>query len=324
MTILAGDVGGTTTRLGLFEADGGRPRAIVVRSFPTRDHPDLDSVLSPFLGARSAATASIEAACLGVAGPIVGSTARLTNAPWVIDADRIAARLPGARVTLLNDLEALAYAVPVLEDRELHTLQTGTPDPGGPIALIAAGTGLGEAVLYPEGGRFVVAATEAGHADWAARTERDVDVLHDLTTRFGRTEIEQVISGTGLLNLHRATHDLPCQAARDPTPAAVSTAAITQACASCVEALDIFVEAYGAEAGNLALRTMATGGVFVGGGIAPKILPAITDGRFLRAFRSKAPFVHVMERIPVQVILHETAGLLGAAVRASQGTSAWG
>jgi glucokinase len=324
MTILAGDVGGTTTRLGLFEVDGGRPRAIVVRSFPTRDHPDLESVLAPFLAARSAATASIEAACFGVAGPIVGSTARLTNAPWVIDGRRIGTRLPGARVTLLNDLEAMAHAVPVLEERELHTLQTGTPDPDGPMGLIAAGTGLGEAVLHQAGGRFVVAATEAGHADWAARSEQDVDVLRDLTTRFGRAEIEQVVSGTGLLNVHRVTHDLPCQAARDPTPAAVSTAAMTHACASCVKALEIFVEAYGAEAGNLALRTMATGGVFVGGGIAPKILPAITDGRFLGAFRSKAPFVHLMERIPVKVILHETAGLLGAAVRASQSTAAQG
>jgi glucokinase len=217
ITILAGDVGGTTTRLGLFEAAGGRPRAIVVRSFPTRDHPDLDSVLAPFLAARSAASASIEAACFGVAGPIVGSTARLTNAPWVVDAGAIAGRLPGARVTLLNDLEAMAYAVAVLEERDLHTLQAATPDPDGPIALIAAGTGLGEAVLHRAGGRLVVAATEAGHADWAARTERDVDVLRDLTKRFGRAENEQVVSGMGLLNLHRVTHDLPCPAVRCAT-----------------------------------------------------------------------------------------------------------
>jgi glucokinase len=319
--ILAGDVGGTTTRLGLFERAPVRPRPVAVQSFATPDYPGLDAVLTAFLGEGGAAGASgappIGAACIGVAGPIVGETARLTNAPWLVDAGEIARRLTGARVTLLNDLEAMAHVVPVLEARELHALQAGVPDPDGNMALIAAGTGLGEAVLHRVGGRLVTMPTEGGHADWAARRERDMDVLRDLTTRFGRAEIEQVISGTGLLNLHQVTHQGPCAAARDGSPASVSAAAMTRACSSCVEALELFVEAYGAEAGNLALRTMAAGGVFVGGGIARKILPALEDGRFMRAFRAKAPFEALMARIPVKVILHPEAGLLGAAVHAA-------
>lgn len=319
--ILAGDVGGTTTRIGLFERAPVRPRPVVVRLFMTLDHPDLDTVLTAFLAecrtVGAPGVGDIDAACFGVAGPIVGGTARLTNAPWVVDAGEVATRL-GAPVALLNDLEAMACAVPVLENSELHMLQAGTPESGGTVALIAAGTGLGEAVLYRVGGRLVPAATEGGHADWAARSERDIDMLRGLTTRFGRAEIEQVISGPGLLNLHRLTHPSPCQAAKGNDPASVSASAIDRRCPGCVEALDLFVEAYGAEAGNLALRTMATGGVFVGGGIAPKILPALDDGRFLRAFLAKAPFEALMARIPVKVILHPEAGLLGAAVHAAR------
>jgi glucokinase len=321
MTILAGDIGGTTTRLGLFEAAPPRPRPLVVRSFATLDHAGLDDVLTAFLAecrARgSLAPVRIEAASFGVAGPIVGGTARLTNAPWVVDIHEVVTHFPGARAALLNDLEAMAWAVPLLDGSEVRVLQPAVADPHGNLALIAAGTGLGEALLHRVGGRLVASASESGHADWAARSERDIDVLRHVTTRFGRAEIEQVVSGPGLVNLYRLTHASACAAATGDDPASISASAIGRRCPQCVEALELFVEAYGAEAGNLALRTMATGGVFVGGGIARKILPALEDGRFLRAFCAKAPFDDLMARIPLAVILHPEVGLLGAAVHAA-------
>ena len=183
--------------------------------------------------------------------------------------------------------------------------------------MIAAGTGLGEAFLHRVDGRFVAQPSEAGHADFAARTDRDIVLLRHLVARYGRAQVEHVVSGRGLLNIHRVTHTGPCAAAVDlddpDAPAAISTAALNNRCPGCVEALSLFVEAYGAEAGNLALRTVSTGGVFIGGGIAPKILPALTTGAFLRAFRAKAPFEAMLEAVPVKIILNADAGLLGAA-----------
>ena len=188
------------------------------------------------------------------------------------------------------------------------------------MALIAAGTGLGESILHAIDGRLVPVASEGGHADFAARTEREIDVLRDLMQRFGHAPVEQVVSGRGLVNLHRVTHAGPCPAVEDQdapgAPAAIVHAALERRCRGCVDALGMFVDAYGAEAGNLALRAMATGGVFVGGGIAPKILPALLDGRFVKAFADKAPPFHdMLAKIPVKVILNDEAALLGAAVR---------
>jgi glucokinase len=200
-------------------------------------------------------------------------------------------------------------------------LQQGEAIRGGNMALVAAGTGLGQALLHNVGGRFVPSPTEAGHADWAARTERDMAVLRHLIERNGRAEVEDVVSGRGLPNLHRVTHSKVCDAGIDPddpsAPAALTTAALERRCAGCVEALEIFVDAYGAEAGNAALRSVATAGVFIGGGIAPKILPALTDGRFLAAFRDKGAMRGLVEKLPVKIILNAEAGLLGAAVHAA-------
>jgi len=224
-------------------------------------------------------------------------------------------------VKLLNDLEAMAYSIPVLQPDEVHVLQEGAAIAGGNIALIAAGTGLGEALLHQVDGRFIASPTEAGHADFGARTERELELVRDLTPRFGRVDVERVISGRGLLVLHTFTHAQPCAAGvdlDDPDAAALITrAALERRCSGCVETLDLFVEAYGAEAGNLGLRSAATGGVFVGGGIAPKILPALTTGSFMRAFNAKDPLEEMVRRMPVKVILNSTAGLLGAAVYAS-------
>jgi glucokinase len=322
--LLAGDVGGTNTRLGLFEKQSPRPRLLATREFATLDFPDLPAMIAAFLRTDGHAAAAPAAACFGVAGPVMGDVVELTNTPWRVDARAVARalQLPPARVRLLNDLEAMAYSAPVLLDSEVLVLQAGQPlttdaQAAGHIAVIAAGTGLGEAFLHSVNGEFVALPTESGHADFAARTERDINLLRHLVQRYGRAEVEHVISGRGLLNIHRACHTAPCAGAVDldapDAPATISAAALANTCPGCVETLSLFVEAYGAEAGNLALRTMSTGGVFIGGGIAPKILPALTTGAFLRAFRAKAPFEAMLEAVPVKIILNADAGLLGAA-----------
>ena len=319
--LLAGDIGGTKTLLGLFDPLTTRPRPVAVHSFATLEHPDLPSIITAFLEMDGVRGAEIDRACFGVAGPIIGETAELTNVPWRVDAVRVSKVFSIAPVRLLNDLQAMAYSIPVLRDEETHVLQHGEALRGGNIALIAAGTGLGEALLHNINGRFVPSASEGGHADFSARTDREIDVLRDLRARFGRVDVERVISGRGLSNLHRTVHRGPCAAGIDPddldSPAAISAAALANACAGCVETLDVFVEAYGAEAGNLALRSVATGGVFVGGGIAPKILPALEAGGFMTAFRGKMPLDQLLAVIPVKVILNAEAGLLGAAVYAA-------
>jgi glucokinase len=319
--ILAGDIGGTKTLLGLFEPQRPRPRAIVTRSFTTLDYADLAAMISEFSAAPDVRGTAVASACFGVAGPVIAGSAELTNVPWRVEASAVARAFDIARVVLLNDLQATAHAVPVLAASELHTLQAGSPVATGNMAVIAAGTGLGEALLHRVDGRFIPSPCEAGHADFAARTERDITLLRDLINRYGRASVEHVVSGRGLVNIHRVTHSAPCQVVEDDedpgAPAAISTAALERRCRGCMDALSVFVDAYGAEAGNLALRSVATGGVFVGGGIAPKILPALTDGRFMRAFVDKAPLDDMVKQIPVHVILNDDAGLLGAAVVAS-------
>jgi glucokinase len=324
--LLAGDIGGTKTLLGLFDNAPTRPRPVLVRSFGTLDHADLQTMVAEFLketvvGRARAAHGAIESACFGVAGPIVGDTVKVTSVPWFVDARLVAAALGLPRVALLNDLEALAHAVPVLHASETHALQDGEALHGGNIGLIAAGTGLGQALIHDVNGRFVPSASEAGHADFAARTEREIALVRDLTRRYGRADVEHVVSGRGLVNIHRVAHQQVCAAAVDleshDAPAAISAAAMARTCPGCVETLDVFVEAYGAEAGNLALRSVSTGGLYVGGGIAPKILPALTTGVFMRAFRAKPPLDQMLAAMPVKVILNAEAGLLGAAVFAA-------
>jgi glucokinase len=319
--LLAADIGATKTLLGLFDPQGTRPRAIATRSFGTLDYPSFPAMLDDFSRAVSLGNTAIESACFGIAGPVLRDTAQLTNADWGIDGPDIADRLGLDRIELLNDLQAMAYAVPVLDASEVHTLQAGEADQVGNIALIAAGTGLGEALLHNVDGRYVPLPTEAGHADFAARNEREIQLLRWLTARYGRAGVERVVSGLGLINLHRAIHMQPCREIDDldsPGAAArITTAALENRCESCRETLEVFVEAYGAESGNLALRSLSTGGLFIGGGIAPKILPAMTDGRFMRAFLDKAPFDALLAKVPVKVILNAEAALLGAAVFAS-------
>jgi glucokinase len=318
--LLAGDIGGTKTLLGLFEPAAPRPRPIVIRAFGTLDFADLGDMIAAFLDGARGSPERVGRACFGVAGPVIDEAADLTNVPWRVDARRTS-RSFAMPVWLLNDLQAMAYAVPVLHDSEVLVLQQGEAVPTGNIALIAAGTGLGEALLHHIEGRRVPSPSEGGHADFAARTEREIALLRDLTARYGRADVEHVISGRGLVNIHRVCHRDGCAASVDladpAAPAAISTAALERRCPGCVETLDLFVEAYGAEAGNLALRSVSTGGLFVGGGIAPKILPALTSGAFMRAFGAKPPLDAMLRAMPVKVILNEEAGLLGAAVFAN-------
>ncbi len=321
--LLAGDIGGTKALIGLFSPAPRRPTAIDVRSFSTHAYDSLGSIVAEYF-ATGGAHPPIEAACFGVAGPIVEQTATLTNVPWRISAAEITERFGLDRVRLLNDLESMAYSVAVLEPDELAVIQRGERRPGGNAALIAAGTGLGEAFLHSIGGKFRPAASEGGHADFAPNGERQVELLRMLTREFGRADWEHVISGPGLTHIHRLTHGgQSCEAVGPRADAAdlaavISNAALEGRCARCVEALRIFVAAYGAEAGNLALRSLATAGVFVGGGIAPKILPALMDGTFVRAFVDKGPMRDLLALVPVQVILNPQAGLLGAAVYAGE------
>jgi glucokinase len=320
--LLAGDIGGTKTLIGLFDPLPARPRAIAVRAFTTIAFPHLPAIISRFVEEEGMNGAAVQRACFGVAGPVVGQTAELSNVPWRVDAQSVADAFHITRVVLLNDLQAMAYGVPVLQANEVHTLQEGEALRGGNIALIAAGTGLGQALLHNVNGRFIPSPSEGGHADFAPRNEREIDLLRDLIQRFGRGTVEHVVSGRGLINIHRVTHTSPCLADRDADgvvhPSAISAAALDGRCRGCVDALQVFVECYGAEAGNVALRTVATGGVFVGGGIAPKILPALTDGRFMRAFTDKAPLDAITRTIPVKVILNPEVGLLGAAMYAAE------
>ena len=228
--ILAGDVGATKTLVGIFAAGRGRPMPVTIATFATRDFTDLTGLLAAFFRDVSLSggptrrsdrvddareVGAVRAACFGIAGPVVGDVATLTNVAWRADAVAAAHAFTIPRIALVNDLHAMALAVPVLEPHELHTLQTGEPSPHGNMALIAAGTGLGEALLHRVDGGLVPAASEGGHADFAARTEREIEVLRALTARFGRVEVERVLSGPGLANLHRATHRVECHVVED-------------------------------------------------------------------------------------------------------------
>jgi glucokinase len=347
--LLAGDVGGTKTLLGLFDRDpsasrgarGPRPAQVALHSYDTGAFPSFTAILDRFLhdvaasspggplvssGRPTTAPTSVdvvEAAVLGVAGPVVGPDARLTNVPWTIVGAEVAARLGTHRVQVMNDLAAMAMSVEALTSDEVVILQEGVREAEGNAAVIAAGTGLGEALLSRIDGRLVPVASEAGHADFAARTDREIELVKMLRERHGRVEVEQVLSGPGLLNLHRFTHrGGECAMLEGTTdadaPARVAQAGLSGRCQQCVEALRMLVSAYGAEAGNLALRGVATSGLYVGGGIAPKILPMLRGGLFMEAFLAKAPMHDLLARVPVKVIVNPQAGLIGAAVRAQE------
>jgi glucokinase len=322
--ILAGDVGGTKTLLGLFEPADGRPVSLETRAYVTTDFPSFTSILDAF--ARDAGRPLVfDAIAIGVAGPVVDNRGALTNITWDISAGEITARLGTRRVQLLNDLESMANSVDVLTPDEVVSLQEGNYRADGNAAVIAAGTGHGQAYLHRVGGRLIPVASEGGHADFPARTDREIELVRMLRERYGRAEVEQVVSGPGLLNIHRLTHrggecEMIAGLDERDAPPRISQAGLAGRCQGCSEALRMFVSAYGAEAGNMALRGMTTAGLYIGGGIAAKILPAMRSGAFMDAFLAKAPMHELLTKMPVRLILNPEAGLLGAAVHAQEMT----
>lgn len=314
--LLAGDLGGTKTLLGLYKPTSGRPDLLDMRSYTTRDFPGLSAMLSAFLGATGTLPHEVQVACIGVAGPIEKQSVRVTNVPWVVDARELMAGTGLRRVWLLNDVEAMAHSIPVLHADELHVVQKGIFNPDGNACLIAAGTGLGQALLVRQHGRLVPSPSEGGHADYAARTPREIELLQWLTARYGRASNEHVVSGPGITNLLRFTsgdaspllqgdlHDVPAQ---------VTARGVAGTDPACVEALSLFLQTYGSAAANLALQCVATGGVFLGGGIPSKILAAFARPEFLPAFCDKPPMTRLLTSMPVHVVLNREAGLLGAA-----------
>lgn len=320
--ILAGDIGGTKTILALFGRDTGPHRPLVETTFPSARYESLEAIVREFLAANPAI---VEAACFGVAGPVVAGRAEITNLNWVIDVEHIRAALGSPNVTLLNDLEAIAHAVPILEPDDIATLNPGTPVAGGALAVIAPGTGLGEAFLTWDGSRYRAHPSEGGHASFAPNSPTEIDLLLYLLERLDHVSFERVCSGIGIPNIYayfrdrvfgRETPDVAEQlaTASDATPVIVRAALDpVSPCPVCAAALETFVRILGAEAGNLALKVLATGGVFIGGGIPPRILGALRAEGFIGSFRDKGRFGDLLTDVPVHVILNPKAALLGAA-----------
>jgi glucokinase len=326
--ILAGDVGGTKTNVGLFEVAEGVPRLMRAESFHSPRYPGLAAVAAAFLEEHPGA--GIAAACFGIAGPVIDNRVTTPNLAWQIDGAQVAAEVKVREVLLINDLVATAEGIPLLAEDEVAVLQAGTAEAAGQEgnrALLAAGTGLGMAFLPRVGERWVPLASEGGHADFAPRNEDEIGLLRFLRERFGRVSVERVLSGPGLFNVFqflrdaRGAEETPevrqALAQGDDPARVIGEHGLAGSCPVCARALEIFVGVYGAVAGNLALTGTATNGVWLGGGIAPKILPRLTDGLFLQTFLAKGRFVPYLERVPVRVILNQRAAMLGAARRAA-------
>jgi glucokinase len=319
--ILAGDIGGTKAELALF-APGSAPRSPVTEDrLPTQGSSSLEAILRQFL---ERAGTRPNRCVLGIAGPVHENACITTNLPWHVDGAQLSSAI-GAPVTLLNDLEATAYGLPTLAPDDLHVLQPGVAADGN-RALIAAGTGLGEAMLMWDGTRWHPMASEGGHTDFGPRDALEDELLLWLRGKYGRVSYERILSGPGLADLYRFFRhtrrgDEPEAVAmrfdRAEQPAAIVTeTALDGSCERARLTLDRFVSIYGAEAGNLALKAMALGGVFVGGGIAPRMMPALTRGGFVRAFFEKGRLSPVLTRIPVSVVLDARTALWGAAAYA--------
>lgn len=323
--ILAGDIGGTKTTLAFFEVEGGRLKPVVEETFPSREHSGLEEIVGKFVASQKL---PVQRACFGVAGPVKRGSSETPNLAWVVDARLLAGQLGLRTVRLVNDLEANAYGIAALEAKDFVLLNKGEPDAEGNAAIISAGTGLGEAGLYWDGQQHHPFASEGGHADFAPQSDLELELLRYLLRQFAHVSWERVLSGPGLLNIYKFLRDTgrgvePAWLAeemrqRDPS-AAISRIAPEGRSTLCEEALHLFVSLYGAEAGNLALKVMATGGVFVGGGIAPKIIQKLQDSTFMAAFTAKGRMAPLLEAMPVRVILNDKTALLGAARVAALG-----
>ncbi len=325
--ILAGDIGGTNARLALFTARDGALLLVTETIFPSRQHSGLDQIVAKFVAQEKP---TLESACFGIAGPVVNGRCETSNLPWVVESTQLARELDLPHVLLINDLEANAWGIGALSGDDLVSLNqiglnsatTGQVQASGNQAVVSAGTGLGEAGLYWDGERHHVYACEGGHTDFAPRNDLEMQLLQYLVARFGHVSYERILSGPGLVNvfsfLRDSGHGRPdawlIEEMENSDPAAaISKAALQGKCELCEQALELFISIYGAEAGNMAHKAMATGGIFLGGGIAPKILPRLKGPLFMDAFRGKGRMQRLLESIPVSVIVNDKTALLGAA-----------
>jgi glucokinase len=326
--ILAGDVGGTKVHLALYNFSGGRLAPVRDQKFPAHEFSSLDAVVKAFLGDNAGQKEEIVAACFGCPGPVRDGRLKLTNLPWTLDARDLRGSLGIEHIFLINDLEANGYGVPELAPESICTLQAGDPSAVGHRGLIAAGTGLGEALLIWDAKtqRHLPLPSEGGHTDFAARNDQEIALLNYLRrTLNGRVSFERVVSGLGIQNVYAFLRDdrkmeeppwLRDRLASEDPNAVIGQCAEDGSSPICAEAMRIFVSAYGAEAGNLALKVLAMGGIYIGGGIAPKILKTMEDGVFLQAFLDKGRLSPLLQSVPVRIILDDTCALLGAAAYA--------
>jgi len=324
--ILAGDIGGTNARLALFDVQNHEFKLQQLSIFPSRHYAGLDQIVAEFV--RNAKVHPTRA-CFGIAGPVNNGRVEASNLPWIIESSRLAEELKLSKAVLINDLEATGWGIGALCSNDLVPLNNVVSITGlasGNQAVIAAGTGLGEGGLYWDGTRHHVFASEGGHCDFAPEDDVQLELYKYLRVRHGHVSYERVLSGPGLINIFEFLRDsgrgkppdwLVAEMVEKDAAATISNAALEGQCAMCEQALDIFVSVFGAEAGNLALKLKSTGGVFLAGGIAPKILPKLATPLFLEAFLAKGRLRHLMEIIPIQVITNDKLGLLGAARCAS-------
>ena len=317
--ILAGDIGGTNARLAFFQSQNGHLSLLSERVFPSREHSELGEIVSRFL---SDSGTHPDVACFGIAGPVRNGRVETSNLPWIVEQARLAKQIQLPATFLINDLEASAWGIGALSAVDLVSLNPGKGPVTGNQAVIAPGTGLGQAGLFWDGMVHHVFACEGGHTDFAPQNELQIGLLRFLHSRFGHVSYERILSGPGLVNVYEFLRDSGCgqetpeliAAMKQIDPAAaISQAALAGSCALAVKVLDLWISVLGAEASNLALKVMATGGLFVAGGIPPKILPKLTGPLFMEAFLDKARMRPLVESIPVQVVTNEKAGLLGAA-----------
>ncbi len=322
MMVLVGDIGGTTTRLALVSSDGGPRNLVAEKDYRSADYPSLEPIVAAFLATT---TKTITSACLDVAGPVVGGRAHLTNLPWDLDEATLRSTLKLQDVCLINDLEAIAYAVPHLQPEDLVEINAGRPQKNAPIAVLAPGTGLGESFLIWDGHGYIPCASEGGHADFAPTNAVQAELWAFLTARFRRAAYERVCAGSGIPNVYdfvrscdpaseNPSFRAALDAASDRTPLLLEAAVHAPANNPLpAEALRIVIDVWGAEAGNLVLKVMATGGLFLAGGLPPRLIPFIEDGAFMRAFTAKGRFSNLLSDVPVHVITINAA-LLGSAI----------
>ena len=318
--ILAGDVGGTHTRLACFVLINGRPKQLAMEVYPSRQYGGVEEIVERFTDTYPQ---TFSAACFGIAGPIKNRICKTSNLPWVVNGDVLDGCLQLDQVGLLNDLEANAHGIAALEQDDFVLLNPGLSNPTGNRGLISAGTGLGEAALFWNGYRYQPLSSEGGHADFAPRNDLEIDLLVYLLESYQHVSYERVLSGPGLHNIYKflvatGRGEEPAwlrENLEEQDPGAViSKAALEQHVPICEAALDLFVSIYGAEAGNLALKVLATGGMFIGGGIAPKMIEMLRRPPFVSAFWSKGRMTMLLKDMPIWVIVNDQAALLGAAL----------